>query len=253
MQAHTYKYKWHCARTSGDKQGKQERAGGASSTNQWGQAWMRTIKDKQARTSTDEQEKHEGVWTGKNKQERAGAGTSTDEQRQPWTSTNERGKHERATSRSRYQHGQAETSTNKHEQAGTSTDKWGQAGKTWTSGDMHERERTSRSGYQYLIFSSIYRDLIMILNYFNEKKLQVPKVPRVSLDTVWITVRYGSYPPRVMMYTGTGVVWENPTCGIPVRNPTGLIYARNGSLQQVCLLNPQTVRKCHGHCQWCSE
>ena len=34
-------------------------------------------------------------------------------------------------------------------------------------------------------------------------------------------VRYGSYPPWVMVYMGVSAVWENPTCGIPVCNPKG--------------------------------
>ena len=34
-------------------------------------------------------------------------------------------------------------------------------------------------------------------------------------------VRYGSYLPWVMVYTGASVVWENLTCGIPVCNPKG--------------------------------
>ena len=36
-----------------------------------------------------------------------------------------------------------------------------------------------------------------------------------------MTGRDGYYPPRVTVSAGTGTVWENPTRGIPVRNPSG--------------------------------
>ena len=59
----------------------------------------------------------------------------------------------------------------------------------------------------------------MYIAYFNKKKPQVPKVLRVSFDTTWIMVQYWYYPQQVTVYTGTGVVWENLTCSIPVFNP----------------------------------
>ena len=59
----------------------------------------------------------------------------------------------------------------------------------------------------------------MYIQHFNAKKPWVPKVPWISLDTMWITVWYGSYLPQVMVYMGMGTVWENPTCSIPVWNP----------------------------------
>ena len=34
-------------------------------------------------------------------------------------------------------------------------------------------------------------------------------------------VRYGSYLPQVMVYTGASAVWENLTCSIPVCDPKG--------------------------------
>ena len=54
---------------------------------------------------------------------------------------------------------------------------------------------------------------------FNKKKPRVSLIPRVSYDTAEITGRDGYYPLQVTVSAGTGVVWENPTCGIPVRNP----------------------------------
>jgi len=34
-------------------------------------------------------------------------------------------------------------------------------------------------------------------------------------------VQYGYYLWQVMVYMGTGEVWENPTCGLPILNPKG--------------------------------
>jgi len=53
-------------------------------------------------------------------------------------------------------------------------------------------------------------------------KPQVPAVPRVSFDTAQITVRYVPVPDTGTVYAGTGAVWENPTRGIPVPNPSHL-------------------------------
>ena len=58
----------------------------------------------------------------------------------------------------------------------------------------------------------------MYLTYFNENKQRVPKVP---YNTAWITVRVWVYPWRVTVCAGSGTVWENPTCGIPMFNPKG--------------------------------
>ena len=41
----------------------------------------------------------------------------------------------------------------------------------------------------------------------------------MPFDTAWFTVRVRVYPWRVMVYAGSGTVWENPTRGIPVLNP----------------------------------
>ena len=59
----------------------------------------------------------------------------------------------------------------------------------------------------------------MYIAYFNEKEPQVPKVMQVSFDTAWITVQYQYAPQWVTVYTGMGVVWESPTCSIPIFNP----------------------------------
>ena len=61
----------------------------------------------------------------------------------------------------------------------------------------------------------------MYITYFNENKRRVPKVP---WNTVWIAVRVRVYPWRVTVCAGLGMVWENPTRGIPVFNPSGTEY-----------------------------
>ena len=50
---------------------------------------------------------------------------------------------------------------------------------------MNKKERVGAgtSILIHLIFSSIYSDLTMYLNYFNEKKLWIPKVLQALLDT----------------------------------------------------------------------
>ena len=53
----------------------------------------------------------------------------------------------------------------------------------------------------------------MYIAYFNEKKPRVPLIPWVSFDTVRFMVRVW-----VMVCVGSGMVWENPTRGIPVLN-----------------------------------
>ena len=59
----------------------------------------------------------------------------------------------------------------------------------------------------------------MYITYFNKNTPRVPKVPQVSYNTVWITVRVQVYPWWVTVRAGSGRVWENPTRGIPVFNP----------------------------------
>jgi hypothetical protein len=54
----------------------------------------------------------------------------------------------------------------------------------------------------------------MYLYYFNEKK------PRVSRHTARFTGRYVPVPGTGTVYAGAGTVWENPTRGLPVLNPT---------------------------------
>ena len=39
-------------------------------------------------------------------------------------------------------------------------------------------------------------------------------------DTARFTVRYGYYPVAGTVSDGTGTVWQKPTRGIPVVNPT---------------------------------
>ena len=51
----------------------------------------------------------------------------------------------------------------------------------------------------------------------------VPGIPRVSWDTVKITVRYVPVPGTGTVCAGTGAVWENPTRGIPMPNPTDTV------------------------------
>ena len=45
-------------------------------------------------------------------------------------------------------------------------------------------------------------------------------VPRVSYHTAPFTVRYVPVPGAGTVSAGTGAVWENPTRGLPVLNPT---------------------------------
>src|SRR5882724_8165959 len=44
-------------------------------------------------------------------------------------------------------------------------------------------------------------------------------------------VRYGYYLWQVMVYMGTGVVWENPTRGLPVLNPICVVMPSDPSVQ----------------------
>jgi hypothetical protein len=59
----------------------------------------------------------------------------------------------------------------------------------------------------------------MYIQYFNKKKLQVPKVQWVSYITMQMTGSDGYYPLQVSVLAGMGGVWQNPTHGIPVQNP----------------------------------
>ena len=46
-------------------------------------------------------------------------------------------------------------------------------------------------------------------------------IPQVSFDTVRFTGRVQVVPVTGMVCHSTGTVWENPTCGLPILNPTG--------------------------------
>ena len=58
----------------------------------------------------------------------------------------------------------------------------------------------------------------MYIAYFNEKKPQVPLIPWVSFDTARFMVQVQVYPQWVTVCVGSGMVWKNLTCGIPVLN-----------------------------------
>ena len=45
-------------------------------------------------------------------------------------------------------------------------------------------------------------------------------IPRVSFDTVRFTGRVWVVPVAGMVCHGAGTVWENPTRGLPVLNPS---------------------------------
>jgi len=56
----------------------------------------------------------------------------------------------------------------------------------------------------------------------------------VLYHVIYSSVWY--YLWQVTVYTGTGAVWENPTCGSPILNPTHgalvlFIQKKDGSLQ----------------------
>jgi len=63
--------------------------------------------------------------------------------------------------------------------------------------------------YLYIIFVN--------LNY---KCPRVYMEPRVSYNTARITGRYLPVTGKGTVLAGTGTVWEKPTLGIPVLNPT---------------------------------
>jgi hypothetical protein len=69
-----------------------------------------------------------------------------------------------------------------------------------------------------------------------ENNPRVPMVPRVSFHTVLLTVRYGPAPVAGTVCAGTGTVWENPTRGLPVRNPISimlLVSLHSGRLYKI--------------------
>jgi hypothetical protein len=83
----------------------------------------------------------------------------------------------------------------------------------------------------------IYNVFTMYLEYFNEKKPWVPKVPRVSWHTANFMGRYVPVP-------STGTVWETPTHGIPALNP---IRDPAPSCQAVELIRNSRYCKVNGH------
>src|ERR1700759_2008261 len=58
---------------------------------------------------------------------------------------------------------------------------------------------------------------------------QVPMVPQVSYDTMLIVVRYVPIPTTSAVFTGSGTVWENLTCRLPVLNPKYPQHCGTGS------------------------
>jgi len=48
---------------------------------------------------------------------------------------------------------------------------------------------------------------------------------RDPFDTTQFTVWYGYYLVAGMVFGGMGMVWENPTHGLPILNPTGSTQA----------------------------
>jgi hypothetical protein len=51
-------------------------------------------------------------------------------------------------------------------------------------------------------------------------------------------VRYAPVPSTGTVYYGTGTVWENPTCRLPVLNPKGIALAHfENSLVELDLLH----------------
>ena len=52
-------------------------------------------------------------------------------------------------------------------------------------------------------------------------------VPRVLFDTARFTVRVRVYPAAGTVYDGTGAVWQKPTRGIPVLNPSDITSPLN--------------------------
>ena len=50
---------------------------------------------------------------------------------------------------------------------------------------------------------------------------QMSMNPRVSYHTAPFTVRFVPVPVAGTVFAGLGAVWENPTRGLPVSNPTG--------------------------------
>ena len=77
--------------------------------------------------------------------------------------------------------------------------------------------------FTYNHFCCLFIDLLVIFyKYFNVKKPRVPKVPRVSRHTANFMGQYVPIPGMGTVYVGTGAVWENPTRGLPVLNPSDI-------------------------------
>jgi hypothetical protein len=76
----------------------------------------------------------------------------------------------------------------------------------------------------YYLFTNLLFIFTMYLYHLVRRNPRVPKVPRVSWHTVRFTGRYVPAPATGTVYAGTGAVWENPTRGLPVSNPTGDHY-----------------------------
>jgi len=74
------------------------------------------------------------------------------------------------------------------------------------------------------LFLHFKSNIYMYIQYFNNNKLWVPKVPRVLYSTAQMTGHDRYYPSQVMVSAGTDAVWENPTCGVPVLNPNNLSF-----------------------------
>ena len=62
----------------------------------------------------------------------------------------------------------------------------------------------------------------MYLQYFNEKKLQVPKILWVSWHTASFAGWYLLIPSTGTVYMSVGMVWENLTYRLPMLNPIPL-------------------------------
>jgi len=77
--------------------------------------------------------------------------------------------------------------------------------------------------YSFIYFISyIIRCIYSIYSIYSIRNPRVPKVPRVSRHTANFTGRCVPAPATGTVYAGTGTVWENPTRGLPVRNPNHL-------------------------------
>ena len=62
-------------------------------------------------------------------------------------------------------------------------------------------------------------------------------IPRVSFDTVQFTGRVQVVPMAGTVCHGTGTVWENLTCGLPVLNPSGRVQDNTGSCSMLQVIS----------------